>query len=130
LPALTWTPGPAGTKSYAITFIDTFLAPEDMLGYHWVIWNIPANVTSLPEEFTDAASIGAKQNREYLGPCPNYPSGSAEHTYEFTIYALDTETIAISPETGIPAVQDAEAKLEADHLQKATLGGVSSASPP
>lgn len=126
LPELNWTPGPEGTKSYAITFIDTELAPENMLGYHWVIYNIPATVTQLPEEFKDAMSIGASQNREFLGPCP----GGNLDTYEFAIYALDTETLMLTQTTGIPAVQEAEMKLEADHLAKAVLTGTSDVSQP
>ncbi|XXX72827.1 YbhB/YbcL family Raf kinase inhibitor-like protein [Sorangium sp. So ce134] len=133
LPELHWTPGPAGTKSYAITFIDVTLTtktPPNMNGYHWVIYNIPADVTSLPEEFKDAASIGAKQNSNYLGPCPNFGGGSANtDTYEFTIYALGEESVTITG-TGTAAVKDAETKLEASNLAKAKLTGTSNASPP
>ncbi|WP_437949863.1 YbhB/YbcL family Raf kinase inhibitor-like protein [Sorangium sp. So ce296] len=133
LPELNWTAGPPGTKSYAITFIDVTLAhktPPNMNGYHWVIYNIPANVTSLPEEFKDAASIGAKQNSNYLGPCPNFGGGSANtDTYEFTIYALGEESITIAG-TSTAAVKDAETKLEANNLAKAKLTGMSNASPP
>lgn len=133
LPELVWTPGPEGTKSYAITFIDRTLAdeqPPNMLGYHWVIYNIPATTLGLPEEFKEASSIGAQQNSAYLGPCPNFSGGSDTHTYEFKIYALATETLTISPTTGTGAVMDAEQKLEADHLASATLSGTSDASPP
>jgi Raf kinase inhibitor-like YbhB/YbcL family protein len=132
-PALEWTPGPEGTKSYAITLIDVTLTqgtPRSELGYHWVLYNIPATVRSLPGEFTNAASIGAAQNRTYLGPCPNFSGGSDTHTYEFTLYALDTETLSITPTTGTGAVKDAEAKLEANHLAVAKLSGTSDASPP
>lgn len=133
MPALNWTPGPAGTKSYAITFIDTTLAAQNnALGYHSVIYNIPASVTSLPEGFkaAEAAMIGAKQNDNWLGPCPNYgsapPTGRETHDYAFTIYALDTETITIAG-SGTGAVQDADTKLEMKHLAKAQLTGKSNA---
>ncbi|KYF54589.1 hypothetical protein BE08_05135, partial [Sorangium cellulosum] len=133
LPELHWTPGPSGTKSYAITFIDVTLTtrtPPSDLGYHWVIYDIPANVTSLPEAFMDAASIGAKQNNAYLGPCPNFSGGNANtDTYEFTIYALAEESVTIAG-SGTAAAKDAEAKLEASHLAKAKLTGTSDASPP
>lgn len=132
-PELKWTAGPTGTKSYAITFIDTTLSkkvPPDELGYHWAIWNIPADKLSLPAGFTDAASISAQQNRAYLGPCPNFTSGDATHTYEFRVYALATDKVTITPTTGIDAVQDAETKLEATHLAVAVLSGKSNASPP
>jgi len=132
-PALAWTAGPQGTLSYAITFIDVTLTqgaqPSD-LGYHWVIYNIPPSTLSLPEEFMDAASIGAAANREYLGPCPNFGGGTEMHTYEFTVYALDTATLSLTPTTGTGAVKDAEAQLEASNLASAKLSGTSDASPP
>ncbi|XYH99502.1 YbhB/YbcL family Raf kinase inhibitor-like protein [Sorangium sp. So ce1128] len=134
LPELHWTAGPPGTNSYAITFIDTTLTtktPPNMNGYHWVLYNIPADVTSLPEAFKDAASIGAQQNSNFLGPCPNFGGGNANtDNYEFTIYALSGESLTIMPTTGTAAVRDAETKLEADHLAKAKLTGTSDASPP
>ncbi|WP_438022450.1 YbhB/YbcL family Raf kinase inhibitor-like protein [Sorangium sp. So ce233] len=133
LPELNWTAGPPGTKSYAITFIDVTLTtktPPNMNGYHWVIYNIPADVTSLPEEFKNAASIGAMQNSNYLGPCPNFGGGNANtDTYEFTIYALGEESVTIAG-SGTAAVKDAETKLEASNLAKAKLTGTSDASPP
>lgn len=133
-PELTWTAGPTGTQSYAITFIDVTLArggtSNSRLGYHWVIYNIPANVQSLAEELGDASSIGAQQNRRYLGPCPNFGGGSEEHTYEFTVYALDSATLDISATGEIEKVQEAETKLEASHLAKAVLSGKSTARQP
>jgi phosphatidylethanolamine-binding protein (PEBP) family uncharacterized protein len=128
-----WSPGPAGTRSYAITFIDVTLTqaqPPSDLGYHWVIYDIPATMHSLPEEFSDAASIGAAQNRAYLGPCPNFSSGAESHTYEFAIYALEAETLSITPTTGTEAVKVADAKLRETHLAVAKLSGKSDASPP
>lgn len=134
MPELEWTPGPAGTNSYAITFIDITLTqgnPPSDLGYHWVLYNIPADVLSLPEEFKDAASLGASQNSEFLGPCPNVGGGSANtDTYEFRVYALASESITVNPTTGTGAVKDAEATLEAEHLAVAVLTGTSNAAPP
>jgi hypothetical protein len=131
LPELHWTAGPAGTMSYAITFIDRTLADQNMAnGYHWVIWNIPATTMSLPEGFTDQASIGAQENRDFLGPCPNFGGGSANtDTYEFVIYALSQASITIMG-TGTTAVQNAETMLEANNLASAKLSGTSNASPP
>src|SRR5687768_8281581 len=42
-PPLSWSAGPAGTQSYAIVMKDT-----DISFNHWVIWDIPASVLSLP----------------------------------------------------------------------------------
>jgi Raf kinase inhibitor-like YbhB/YbcL family protein len=130
LPELNWSGAPSGTMSFAITFIDRTLAPTSMNGYHWVIWNIPANVMSLPEGFTNQMSIMAQENRDFLGPCPNFSAGSnVTDTYEFTIYAL--AQASISPTGNMTAiVQNAETMLEAMNLAKAKLSGTSNARPP
>lgn len=133
MPELEWTPGPTGTKSYALTFIDMTLAAKGELNaYHWALYNIPPTVTSLPESFkaAQATELGAKQTGDFLGPCPNFGGGNSKtDTYEFKLYALDTETITLTG-SGTSAVRDADMKLEADNLAKATLSGTSSASPP
>ena len=43
LPQLNWTGVPAGTMSFAITFIDTTIGENSAMGQHWAIWNIPWN---------------------------------------------------------------------------------------
>jgi Raf kinase inhibitor-like YbhB/YbcL family protein len=133
LPELEWTAGPADTKSYAITFIDVTLTtgqPPSDNGYHWVIWNIPATARGLAAGMMDATTIMASQNRAYLGPCPNFGGGTVTHDYEFKLYALAAEKLTVSPATGIAAVKDAEAKLEAMHLAVTKLSGKSMAAPP
>lgn len=85
-PALAWSGAPAGTKSFMVSLID----PDGQNWVHWVQFNIPPEVTSLPEAphapdigIRGRTSFGASQ---YDGPCP--PSGN--HHYTFTVYALDT----------------------------------------
>lgn len=107
-PPLSWGPGPAGTKSYAIVLIHV-TSPE-----HWVIWDIPANVLSLPENIEHAASpaqpAGSKQSlvnldgfqgSGYLGPCPQ--AVGSQQDYKFTLYALDVETLPGLSATSTPA---------------------------
>lgn len=93
-PPLAWTAGPEGTKSYAIVFAD------DSNGLtHSAIYDIPADVTSLPKNVEKAyepkTPAGAKQPKSFrptvygwAGPCP-----SGLHTYVFTLYALDVEAL-------------------------------------
>lgn len=97
-PPLSWGPGPAGTKSYAIVMMH-LPNPE-----HWTIWDIPANVTSLPENVEHAAmppvpagsrqslvDLDGFQGSGYLGPCPQ--AVNSVQSYRFTLYALDVETV-------------------------------------
>lgn len=94
-PALRWTVVP-GVKSYAIIVEDPD-APRDSAVVHWLMWNIPANVTSLPEGVPRTAQLadppGARQGKNsagsigYQGPRP--PAGSPPHHYHFQVFALD-----------------------------------------
>jgi Raf kinase inhibitor-like YbhB/YbcL family protein len=92
-PQLSWTAGPAGTKSYALTMVD----PEGRGGlgvFHWVAYGIPANVTSFAEGEVSKESdkyVGGKSTQgvgHYSGPCT--PPGSPHH-YTFLIIATDLE---------------------------------------
>jgi phosphatidylethanolamine-binding protein (PEBP) family uncharacterized protein len=116
-PALMWSGAPAGTMSYAIVFKDISLlgdtvadTPETDInvqhGYHWVMWDIPANVTSLPSgastglhstTIPGAMQWSQRNNYGFFPPCPNpFPAGDARYTcsltldsYSFTIYAFN-----------------------------------------
>ena len=97
-PSLSWSAGPEGTKSYAITAYDPD-APTGSGWWHWVAFNIPAGVTSLdaggalPEGALESkTSYGANG---YGGPCP--PEGRT-HEYSFTVWALPEETLGLGPE--------------------------------
>lgn len=93
-PPLKWSGAPAGTKSYAL-IIDDPDAPDpakpQRTFVHWVIYDIPAGVTSLKEgasqDLPDGARTGANDRGEadYTGPCP--PIG--RHRYFHKLYALD-----------------------------------------
>lgn len=93
-PALTWTPGPAGTKSYVMMMVD--LAGRGGTGVdHWLAYGIPANVTKLAEgDASKAQSFinGGKAGNDmelYFGPCP--APGTGLHHYVFTLVATDIE---------------------------------------
>jgi len=99
-PALEWRGAPAGTKSFAITVFDPD-APTGSGWWHWVVFNIPANVTRLPAGAGDPKrkllpSGTVQSNTDfgtpgYGGPCP--PNGDNPHTYIFTVYAVDVERL-------------------------------------
>ena len=46
-PSLAWSNAPAGTKSFAVTMYDPD-APTGSGWWHWVVFNLPADTTSLP----------------------------------------------------------------------------------
>jgi Raf kinase inhibitor-like YbhB/YbcL family protein len=99
-PSLAWKNAPAGTKSFAITVYDPD-APTGSGWWHWVMFNIPADVTSLSVGVGNPASgqtpKGAVQSRTdfgapgYGGPCP--PQGDKPHRYIFTVFALKVDKI-------------------------------------
>ncbi len=99
-PALSWSGAPAGTKSFAVTLYDPD-APTGSGWWHWVVYNIPASATSIPEGAGDAAGkglpAGSAQGRTdfgaagFGGACP--PAGDKPHRYVFTIYALKTDKL-------------------------------------
>lgn len=99
-PDLEWTNPPAGTMSFAITFLDTTLidAKMDSLGNHWAMWNIPATVMSLPEATTSLSGdlSAAKQSGTFLAPCAQSLMNNMDDQYAFTIYALSTTTLNVS----------------------------------
>jgi len=90
-PPLEWTNAPPGTKSFALISDD----PDAPAGtwVHWVIYNIPPEVTKLDEHIKPEKefSTGMRQGNNdwpkigYGGPCP--PSGT--HRYYFKLYAVD-----------------------------------------
>lgn len=101
-PALKWTAGPKETKSYAITVYDPD-APTGSGWRHWVVYNIPANVTELAAGVGDSTGrrlpSGAIQGRtdygshDFGGACP--PQGDKPHRYIFTVHALKIEKIEV-----------------------------------
>jgi hypothetical protein len=100
-PDLSWSAGPAGTKSYVITCYDPD-APTTVGFWHWLVMDIPGARTSLPAGagapdtalpgtvlgHTDFGSSG------YGGAAP--PPGHTHH-YQFNVYALDVETLGLGP---------------------------------
>jgi len=93
-PALAWNEPPAATQSFALIADD----PDAPVGtwVHWVLFDLPANVRSLPqnvpkqEQLADGSRQGHNDFRKigYGGPCP--PPGKP-HRYFFKLYALDTK---------------------------------------
>lgn len=111
-PALRWDTVP-GAVSYAIVMEDPDSTPIKPF-VHWVAWNIPGTVTSLPEGLQEQLRLvepeGVLQGRNssgthgYFGPKP--PVGDPAHHYHFQVLALDSML-------DIPPTSDRDAFLAA-----------------
>ena len=94
-PPLQWSDAPSGTKSFALIFEDPAAIGGTFV--HWVVYNIPSDVTGLEEAIptTEVLANGTKQGINdfgdlgYGGPCP--PPAGRIHTWVFTLYAIDIE---------------------------------------
>jgi Raf kinase inhibitor-like YbhB/YbcL family protein len=127
-PALSWSGAPAGTKSFALTLYDPD-APTGSGFWHWVMFNIPPDVTHLASGAGDpkspAAPKGAVQSRTdfgtpgYGGPAP--PKGDKPHRYQFTIFAVDLDKLDADENTSAAVVGF---NLNFHTLAKATLTGL------
>jgi len=97
-PPLEWSGAPEQTVSFVLICDD----PDAPVGtwVHWVYFDIPATVNSLPEDFPpgENPTVGGTQGKnswrrnDYGGPCP--PGGT--HRYFFKLYALDA-TLNLDP---------------------------------
>lgn len=87
--ALSWNGTPEGTKSYAVVMHHEASATD----IHWylVLYNIPADVTSLPKNFKNIGALGTNSvndRTEYAPPCSK---GPGDKTYIYTVYALSAD---------------------------------------
>jgi len=122
-PCLDWSGVPAGTKSLAL-IVDDPDAPDPrapkMTWVHWVLYNLPPEVTGLPE---GAATLppGTREGVNdwkrtgYGGPCP--PVG--RHRYFHKLYAVDT----VLPDLGRPTKLQLEAALQGHVVAEARIVG-------
>lgn len=93
-PPLSWQAPPSGTETLALTVTDPD-APGGTFT-HWVLYNLPANISRLPEGVPKQGQLadGSREGKTdfgkvgYYGPCP--PPGKP-HRYVFTLYALDSK---------------------------------------
>jgi len=125
-PALEWSGVPVEAKSLVL-IVDDPDAPDPadpkMTWVHWVLYNIPAIDSALPEGVKDTDL--PKETRQglndwnktgYGGPCP--PIGS--HRYFFKLYALDM----ILPDLANPTKVKLEKAMQGHVLSRAELIGL------
>ncbi len=91
-PAVAWKGVPEGTKTFAVSIWHT--APDQEKSY-WVVYNIPANVTSLKQNSQGVGKVGIndKGSSNYDPMCSK---GPGLKKYHITVSALSSKLV-ISP---------------------------------
>jgi Raf kinase inhibitor-like YbhB/YbcL family protein len=134
-PQLSWKHAPADTRSFVVIVYDITAQFT-----HWMMYNIPADTTSLPDNAgTPGSDYGVQNGNDYFapnynGPCPPTNLTPFSHTYQFTVYALD-RFLPVVPTFGdfVPAGPEGlyheliEAGREGHVLASATISGTFSA---
>lgn len=108
-PELSWEGTPVGTTSLALIVHDPD-APRTNGFTHWMLYNVPANVTEIPENIPEGprvSGLGMQGKNDagkigYMGPCP--PSGT--HRYFIRLFALEGE-LKLAPAASAEEVQSA-----------------------
>ena len=124
-PPLSWAEAPPATKSFAL-IIDDPDAPDPaapkITWVHWILYDIPASVSGLPEAVRpEALPAGTREGLNdwgrtgYGGPCP--PKG--RHRYFHKLYALDT----VLPDLRRPSKAALERAMQGHILAHAELIG-------
>jgi Raf kinase inhibitor-like YbhB/YbcL family protein len=94
-PQLTWSAVP-NARSYVVIMEDPDAKPLAPI-VHWLIWNIPASLTQLPQGIQKQGRLsdpeGILQGRNTRGSLgytgPHAPVGDTEHHYHVQVFALD-----------------------------------------
>jgi len=114
--AISGVPNSAATLALVMDDPDA-VKPAGKVWDHWIVWNVPADTTEVSEgeEPVGVHGTGTGGNTAYSGPCPP----DAEHTYRFTLYALDVELELSAGATKA----ELESAMEGHVLEQVTLTG-------
>src|SRR5438552_8669741 len=129
-PAISWTNVPAGTQSFFLNMRDMDVARNKTTDdqAHWVVWNIPASATRLPEGVPKGAKLanGAFQfsatGQMYRGP--GAPANGPPHHYMFEVFALDTKLDVQPAADAFETRANVMKAMQGHILAKAVYGGL------
>src|SRR6516165_5552119 len=129
-PAITWANPPAGTQSFVLNMHDMDVArnrtTDDQA--HWVVWNIPATATGIPEgapkgpQLPDGSYQISATGQVYRGP--GAPANGPPHHYMFEIFALDTKLDVKPTADAFETRANVMKALQGHILAKAVYGGL------
>lgn len=129
-PAITWSNAPAATQSFVLHMHDLDLARNRTTDDqpHWVVWNIPATATGLPEGApkgnprADGSFQISATGPMYRGP--GAPATGPMHHYVFELFALDAK-LDVQPTADAFETRANVLKAMQGHiLGKAVYGGL------
>lgn len=95
---LQWSGAPPATKSFAL--IMHHLDPEGKTKTYWTLYNVPADVTSLPKNVKGVGTLGRNSINSQIGYAPPHSKGPGAKTYVLTLYALSAP-----PKLDVPPAQ-------------------------
>ena len=94
---LEWSGAPAGTRSFAV--IMHHIPGPGTTKWYWVLYNIPADVTSLPKNVKGIGTLGNNSVNRDVGYAPPHSKGPGAKKYTYTVYALSAPPkISVPPE--------------------------------
>jgi Raf kinase inhibitor-like YbhB/YbcL family protein len=113
-PPLGWEHAPQGTRSFALALVD--LDPIARNYVHWLVADISLKISSLPEAMSGDRTSAFNEIKPYIGPSPPYGT----HDYEFTVYALRTDSLDVRHGANL---QEFTQAAQRESLAAATLIG-------
>jgi len=129
-PEISWANPPAGTQSFVLNMRDMDLArnrtTEDQA--HWVVWNIPATATGLPEGVPKGSQLSnGSYQISVTGPVYRGPGAGAagpRHHYMFELFALDTKLDVQPTADAFETRANVMKAMQGHILGKAVYGGL------